>query len=376
MAATLGLGPVAPLPLSAGGRREVETSHFQGLAQDRRWDAVLLGMVEKGLGLGAISSILGLSSEEVLDRAVGLLVPAPHDRPMRRSAHPRAWPIADIRLMVECWLDRWDAGSIAALFQRSKGSIYALKRRLNLPGRARGDIKRPGTESFQRRQRIRGGARGAGSAEQLAIPVQPRPTDFLTGRGLTPTPQRTEPDVILVCSPPPALAALQRALMGEQLQLAPIPTAPPTRGAITIGLVQQPDGTVLRVERLAQRNEILWTPELELNIAFRVFAHQNYKAIAADLGISPAAVRTRISHLGLQTAARRDQVSHFDPARVVESILTSDQVLRRCPHPSFNGRFFFWCARKDMKSQHFSNYAASTRAYRKVRSASDCVLGI
>lgn len=367
MAAQLGRRPVAPVSLPAGSRRESEPPPSAG----HRWDAVLVRMVEKGLGLEAISSILGLSAGQVLDRAVALSLPTPSTASMRRGSHSRAWATADMRLMVECWLDCWDAGSMATLFERSAGGIYALKRRLNLPGRARSDIKRPGAENLHRRRRMRDAACSAAPAGG-----PPTTTERPATAGLAPPlSDRPSPDVapaiVLVTSPPPPIVALQRALLGEPLQLAPSPLGPPTAGGVTAGLVQQPDGSVLRVEKRAERDETLWTLLLDLNLSYRVFAGQHYKAIASDLGLSAAAVRTRSTRLGLPKVPRDALVHHFDPSRVIERIRRSDYVLRRC---SFLVGLYFWSSRTEDRRR--SPCARKSRSFKKAQVAPEAAVAL
>jgi len=356
-----GLWPVAPLPPPGGGRRESEAASIAA----HRWDGVIAGMVEKGLGLEAIAAILEMSPEEVVDRTDALSLPTPRDGPMRRNSHPRAWAIPDMRLMIDCWLDRWDADSMAALFWRSRSGIYGLKRRLNLPARDRGEIRRPGAEGFARRQRQRG------ATGRQASPLPPPQTQ----RSDMPRPSRRDgkigdPRIVLVASPPPPILALRRSLMGAPLQLAPVPLAPPSAGAVTIGLVNQPDGSVLRVQRRAARKEIQWTPEIDLNLAYRVFAKQHYKGIAADLGLSPAAIRSRMTRLGLPTAPRPEQMRHFDPSAIIENIVASGCVLKRC---NFLPEFYFWSGRGE--AQHRSPCAIKSRSYKKAQAAIESSLG-
>lgn len=355
-----GLWPVAPLPPPAGGRRETETA---SVAADR-WDGVIAGMVARGHGLEAIATILGVSSAEILDWTAALSLAAPHDGPMRRYSHPRAWSIPDMRLMIECWLDGWDAGSMADLFRRSRSGIYGLKRRLNLPKRDRSDIRRPGAESFARRQRRRSMVRPA------APPQQSQSRTSATLRGPGTSANSNDPRIVLIAAPPPPILALQDGLRGRPLELAPIPTPPESAGAVTMSLVRQPDGSMLRVQRRAGRKEIHWTPELDLNVSYRVFAKQHYKGIAADFGISSAAVRSRMTRLGLPTAPRPEQVWHFDPSTVVENILASGCVLKRC---NFLPEFYFWSRRGE--AQHRSPCAIKSRSYKMAQVAIESSVG-
>ena len=283
---------------------------------------------------------------------------------MRRSTHPKAWGVADMRLMIECWLDRWDPGSMAALFDRSKGSIYALKRRLNLPPRQRSEIRRPGRENYVRRQRQRLRRALCGTAAPQTPSQAPKsPTRVWEAEraSLSAADGRAAMAIERPRSSP--LAALLAGSLCETPLLAPVPLAPPSEDAVTVGLAPQPDGTVLRIERKTGRNETLWTLALDLNLAFRHFARQHYKAIARDLGLSVAALRTRVTRLELPSFPRAEQVQHFDPGVVAASIRQSGYVLRRCRGSV--REFYFWAPRNGprisrdaKKSTRFRNAAS------------------
>ena len=109
-------------------------------------DAILRGMVGRGHGLDAISTFLHLDREEVLERVVRLDLPTPHDRPMRRTAGPKAWASGDYFRFIECWVAGWHAASIGERFGRSAGAIWSKARWLGLPRRDRSKVFRAPAE--------------------------------------------------------------------------------------------------------------------------------------------------------------------------------------------------------------------------------------
>ncbi|RYF21631.1 MAG: hypothetical protein EOO77_05685, partial [Oxalobacteraceae bacterium] len=103
MPLTLGSSPVVrglPLPGTFSPKSHVPN------------EAVVRGLVEKGHGLDAISTFLRVDRKTVLDWAVMLDLPTPHDQPMRRSAGPKAWEAGDYFRFIEIWVSGWRAASI------------------------------------------------------------------------------------------------------------------------------------------------------------------------------------------------------------------------------------------------------------------------
>jgi len=115
-------------------------------------EAVLRGMVEKGHGLVAISTFLQVGRETVLDWAVMLDLPTPHDRPMRQSTGAKAWVAGDYFRFIESWMSGWHAASIGEQFDRSAGAIWSKARWLGLPSRGRKTVFRPTTTSAHEAQ--------------------------------------------------------------------------------------------------------------------------------------------------------------------------------------------------------------------------------
>ena len=107
---------------------------------------VLRGLVQKGHGLEAISSFLRVSPEAVLDWAVTLGLPNPHNRPMRRNAGAKAWAASDYFRFIKRWMDGWHAASIGEQFGRSAGAVWSKARWLGLPRRDRRKVFRPAAD--------------------------------------------------------------------------------------------------------------------------------------------------------------------------------------------------------------------------------------
>ena len=90
--------------------------------------------------------------------------------------------------------------------------------------------------------------------------------------------------------------------------------------------------------RCPKRPDTKWDDNLIMVVSDRWFAGQHYKAIARDLNISAAAVRSKATRIGLPPRDRREIVSHYDPARGENSPLRANLVLRQC---SVTGMLFW-----------------------------------
>jgi len=246
-----------------------------------RYDGALAGMIGKGLGLQAISAYLGAAPAIIMGRVVELGLATPHDEPFRRMKHAKAWPVSDFRRLIDCWLDNWKASSASKIFGRSLSSIYGQVRRLGLPRRSRRDLHQPTPEAFDQLQRARG-----------------------------------------------ALGALCRDLFD-------------TVDKSLVKVITRASGEILRIERKLNRDEVRWTTALDLEISDRAWSCQHHKAIARDLGISPRAICTRLSALGVPPRDRKELVDFYDPAIGQERIRKSRYKMRQC---SFLKNQIFWSA--------------------------------
>jgi len=103
-------------------------------------------MARSGLGIAAISEILALTPDAVVERAAALALPRPHDRPMRKPGS-RGWAIDDVRRLIALWTGDVATKSIAATIGRSKGSIYYKRRSLGLEARKRSDLRERSVEA-------------------------------------------------------------------------------------------------------------------------------------------------------------------------------------------------------------------------------------
>lgn len=57
----------------------------------------------------------------------------------------------------------------------------------------------------------------------------------------------------------------------------------------------------------------LWSPEIEDELIQRWLAHQHHRAIARDMSLSEAAVRSKATRLGLPQRVRADIVETWNP---------------------------------------------------------------
>src|SRR3954464_9140348 len=103
-----------PVPNTLEGSSTVGGFMLSGVpapTYQQQGDAILRGMVGRGHGLDAISTFLHLDREKVLERVIRLDLATPHDRPMRRTAGPKAWASGDYFRFIECWVAGWHAAS-------------------------------------------------------------------------------------------------------------------------------------------------------------------------------------------------------------------------------------------------------------------------
>jgi hypothetical protein len=89
------------------------------------------------------------------------------------------------------------------------------------------------------------------------------------------------------------------------------------------------------------RPEVRWVEALDTELSDRWFANQTYQAIARDMEISAAAIRSRATRLGLPRRSRAALVDQFDCEHSVRSPLRASLVRRRC---QFSG-IGFWGSR-------------------------------
>ena len=262
-----------------------------------QYDTVLAGMVRRGHGVEALCQYLCAREDFLLERVVALSLPTPHSRPVRRNGHPRAWQGRDMLPLIDCWLGAWDVGSIAEVFGRTRGGVYALVRRLGLPARGRGDIRRPAARDIDQTRQAR-------ETQALLVPVT-----RLAGSG-----------------------SLQSPACAVRL---PEPQA----GLKRVKVVNSFDGQPVAVEIRISRNQVAWTPRLELHVASARWAGQHPQAIADDLGIPFRAVVSRLSLMRVPPLPRSQLVRQYDPALARERVREAGLVVRECRMQP--GRLFF-----------------------------------
>lgn len=337
--------------VSGGNAADSRSSHGAepgGASAASGWklDPVLAAMIAKGHGLEALQCFLGVTIAFILERVVACGMATPHDHPLRRNTHPRAWPSSDLPPFIECWIANWDVGSMSDTFGRSRGGIYALIRRLGLPGRRRGDIRRPTTRAVAAigaARRITTGP-GTGSSTTGGLEV----ASALVTKGCVAQPplltrrQQARVTCTLAATTAPTAATARRRTDGlEPAQAqAEAPSLPePETGMRRVRTVTGFDGLPLAVEVRDNRGQVAWTPRLELYVASTRWAGQHPRAAARDLGISFGAIRTRLDLMEVPSRPRVELTEAYDAELARKRLRKAGLEVRRCS--KHEGRLFF-----------------------------------
>lgn len=330
-------------------------------ANAKSWfDRLLAGMVEAGLGIPALSLYLSLAEPELLARIARLDLAVPHNRPMRRAGGSNPWTATEIRHLIQWWGEGIRVARIADALGRSKGGIYAKKRRLGLPSRDRKSLvdRDPLADAEV--------CLGAGvvvpheecgsDPVTLAAEAQGAPTGEAAGS--------SSDEVRVKCGRAQderRAVGTKRRENGKQAAPAALEETflPKTEaqgpGSVRLGTAS-PEllAAIAEIMKLARRQTagrtVDWSryrvkEDEVLELALRMFAGQSRFAVARDMGISPSAAENRLSRLGVGSVReewpmygwKRD-VEQFDVAVALERIRTSGASATVCQEL---GKFFY-----------------------------------
>ena len=89
-------------------------------------------------------------------------------------------------------------------------------------------------------------------------------------------------------------------------------------------------GTRLPIRTIPKRGHVLWTPELDAELANRYWANQHYEAIASEWGLSARSIASRACRLELPRRERAKLVPHYDPSVIAQNITYARYVHREC----------------------------------------------
>lgn len=247
-------------------------------------DLLLRSLIAAGHGLGLIQNILGLERLVLIALARTLCLADPLDTPVRPNRNPRAWRSEDYYLMAALWLDNERVGVIAELTGRSKSSIYAKRRLLNLPRRDRRTLKP---------------AVIPGSAEPEPVRTE---TPVVHPRGATKR-KRVDPADLVLLTYDEAIRIPVEQRRGFKWQVR-----------------NSPIHLVMTLK--AGRPQIDWkgNTEAQRELGYRYLAGQSAEGAADDLGATAASVRTIWSQMGLTRRNDITYTAHYDHALAVHNI--------------------------------------------------------
>lgn len=331
---------VAHPPLD-GGCKMPPTTAMQAAVLSR----ALVGMATRGHGIDFLCLCLGLARTALLDRIVELGLPTPHDRPLRQPCGRNPWSFSDTALFIVFWMDGWRAQSLALQFGRSHGSMWAKARHLGLPRRHRTQLFDPALVDHP----VACGALGnatvvmpPGESIDPPFPMQASAADTAAPCMSLPAPFEA-PTVPLAPSTP----IQDDGDRGRPFNL--LSRVPPE-----FDFHSAPAGSVSFPK--SKRAGIEWTRPLDIELSRRWWARQHYRMIAEAMGISPIAVQSRRSRIGLPSLfdldlfifRREELVDAFDPTVIEVHIAAAGYVERRCNQFARAGKdFWFWSKYKD-----------------------------
>lgn len=297
-------------------------------------ERALTGMVARGHGIETLCRYLRLAPSALFDLIITLGLPTPDDRAHRITGARNSWQAEDVSVFIVLWMDGWAAASLAERFGRSRNAVWSKARQLGLPRRERRDQFRPvyphmAIEASYVQQQSPA-ARASSDLTLLRAPVDQ--TAVVPVFRSVPAAQAREATI----HPVPALD-----IPGvTQAQLAAAINLPP-------------------ITRKGGRGEIVYTPDLDLQIALRHYGSQHYKAAAREMGMSAFAYLTRRKRLELQPMPRGEFVDEFNPKWAAEYMQAHN--LRRIECRAYKSRgveFYFWC--KGRAARIFSKTAKKT----------------
>jgi len=277
------------------------------------FDIVLSGMVAAGQGLDALCLFLSLSRDALFESLVRLGLQTPHDRPMRKPG-ARGWSVPDTLRLIAWRMAGIHPETIGLRLGRSANGVRAKARRLGLPVPDRKLLRRvdPATLSDpQGCSRFLRNGIDDGSVTRTAMPVgkslRDRPSIVRSASHSSSTTGAAMPALPVVGAGSSASAASKAGARGlrppSQRELPVFGLARPTQTLPTPSSAQN-----LAAPAQSSLSDIAWvgacrrveTNEVAImGLSMRYFGGQNWKHIAADAGMSPAALRSVLSRIGL-----------------------------------------------------------------------------
>jgi hypothetical protein len=257
----------------------------------------------------------------LLEHIVRLGLLTPSALPMRKPRGKRPWTPEEIHLLLDRWVSNIHVARIGAEINRSAGGVRSKARRLGLYRRERHAI--------------------------IKLAVVCTPATQLTVTTVEPTAAAVaiadETDTTVDHAVEREDAARE---VHTDLTTPPAETTKPTTSGKRAGKPRQ--------------QRIQWTDELDLAVAKRWFAWQCRFGIASDLGISPAAIRTRATRMGLPPRERKKIVNDYVEGRPYDTSLEYSCVKRRCQL----GNMTFYGQRN---GPHTSPKVMQTKRYKELR---------
>ena len=294
------------------------------------FDRVLVGMVGAGLGIEALCEYLGLSRTALDYNLVRLGLRTPHDRPLRKGGSKR-WSILDVMRLIAWRAAGIHPATIARRLDRSVGGVYAKSRRLGIPRPDRNSLRRVDPQSLS--EPLPGFGFPNPLAEVPAASPWRGTSKTPTGEPPSPGPSTLHPSPVSSDGHAPSAPARRSRAASSQreLQLLRVIRNNPATGAAPVtqtsdgtgsttavrpaavlgpvpsvhrptGLAQPlvtPEPSIFDAPAIARRSRVQCNERLVMAVSMRYFGGQHWRAIAADLNLTPGSVRSIMTRSGL-----------------------------------------------------------------------------
>ena len=297
-------------------------------------DRLISGMVAAGQGVDAICVLLGLSRDTLVDCIVRLGLRNPHDHPMRKPG-ARGWSVLDTMRLIAWRMAGVHPDIIGLRLGRSANGVRAKARRLGLPVPNRKLLQRPDPATLADPETCARVAPSTVAADPpgMGCPISASTFDLTSVARTNPASPRSS---LASAAPLPTefgdhtasadtKSTQSTTSLPEREPRAGLARSKLAKPSLAVDVADAEPRLPEPAPELTSRSDIAWVGacrRVETNevaimaLSMRYFGGQNWKHIAVDAGMTPAALRSVLSRIGLPRDPDRKK---FGPTHDPES---------------------------------------------------------